>query len=59
MDDQNTPKPLGDSEQHAVELMEAAAYSRLGEGRLWRLEWAQAFRRLAELAKKSETDAKN
>jgi hypothetical protein len=39
----------------AEELMEAAAYSKDGEGRLWRLEWAQAFRRLAELGRgKSE-----
>jgi hypothetical protein len=29
----------------------AAAYSKEAEGRLWRLEWAQAFGRLAELGK--------
>lgn len=60
MDDHHNPKDYpkdsGDSEQTAVELMEAAAYSRGREGRLWRLEWAQAFKRLAEMAKKREEE---
>jgi hypothetical protein len=39
--------------QKAVELMEAAAYTPAGRGRLWRLEWAQAFRKLSQLGKRS------
>lgn len=58
-DQQNNPNEAGDSEQVAVELMEAAAYSRGAEGRLWRLEWAQAFKRLAEMAKKREDSGPN
>lgn len=36
----------------AEELMEQAAYTPESEGRLWRLEWAQAFRKLAEIGKR-------
>jgi hypothetical protein len=35
----------------AEELMEQAAYTPAREGRLWRLEWAQAFRKLADLGR--------
>jgi hypothetical protein len=59
MDEHDTPKQSADAEQRAVELMEAAAYSRGREGRLWRLEWAQAFKRLAEMAKKREDNGPN
>jgi hypothetical protein len=34
--------------------MEAAAYTPEGRGRLWRLEWAQAFRKLSELGKRGD-----
>lgn len=56
MAEQDTPEQSGDAERRAVELMEAAAYSPGREGRLWRLEWAQAFKRLADLAKKRDED---
>lgn len=38
-----------DAAKKAEELMELAAYTPDGGGRLWRLEWAQAFRKLADL----------
>ncbi|MGD9968249.1 MAG: hypothetical protein AB7T59_17145 [Hyphomonadaceae bacterium] len=40
-----------DSAHKAEELMEQAAYTPESKGRLWRLEWAQAFRKLADLGK--------
>jgi len=40
-----------DSAQKAEELMVQAAYTPVTEGRLWRLEWAQAFRKLADVGK--------
>lgn len=41
-----------DAAHKAEELMEAAAYTPEGRGRLWRLEWAQAFRKLADLGQR-------
>ncbi|MGE0663031.1 MAG: hypothetical protein AB7H66_00280 [Hyphomonadaceae bacterium] len=40
-----------DSAHKAEELMEQAAYTPETKGRLWRLEWAQAFRKLADVGK--------
>jgi len=37
----------------AQELAEAAAHAEGGAARLWRLEWAQVFRRLAELGERA------
>jgi hypothetical protein len=47
--DQDVSVPASDAAHKAEELMEAAAYTPASEGRLWRLEWAQAFRKLADL----------
>jgi hypothetical protein len=55
--DQNGSEQSGDDAAHkAEELMEAAAYSKQSEARLWRLEWAQAFRKLAELSRDRKRD---
>ena len=46
------PADQNDDPAHkAEELMEQAAYTPVSEGRLWRLEWAQAFRKLADLGR--------
>jgi hypothetical protein len=45
-----------DAAHKAEELMEQAAYTPLTEGRLWRLEWAQAFRKLADLGRDKRED---
>lgn len=50
--DQDQDKGPEDSAHKAEELMEQAAYTPESEGRLWRLEWAQAFRRLAQIGKR-------
>lgn len=54
--DQEAAKAANDAANKAEELMEAAAYTPVPEGRLWRLEWAQAFRKLAELGRGSNED---
>jgi hypothetical protein len=38
-----------DPDRTADELIEAAAATPRTEGRLWRLQWARAFRRLAAI----------
>lgn len=43
-----------DAGQKAEELIEAAAYTPEGRGRLWRLEWAQAFRKLSDFSKRGD-----
>jgi len=50
---QDPDEPEG-SAQKAEELMDAAAYSPEGGSRLWRLEWAQAFKRLSDLGKRRD-----
>jgi hypothetical protein len=49
--DQDRAEAANTAAHKAEELMEAAAYTPITEGRLWRLEWAQAFRKLAELGR--------
>jgi hypothetical protein len=52
--DQHHNEVSEDSAQKAEELMEQAAYTPESEGRLWRLEWAQAFRKLADIGKREQ-----
>lgn len=44
------------SADRAEELTQAAAESRGPDQRLWRLEWAQAFRRLSDIGKPKRGD---